>query len=383
MKTKWGDIRWRNLLFLSTTLFLTLTAVPVWIFFNGLDLFQISLFFVFFLSCGFSITLGYHRLFSHLTFDASRPVKLFTLIFGAAAFEGSALEWSADHRRHHKHVDHDEDPYDINKGLFWAHIGWLLFRNGPDTPLTWVRDLQKDKLAIWQHRYYVPIAFVVGFIVPPIIGFFYGGWNVALGAFLIAGVARVVCLHHVTFCINSLCHWIGDRPYSKRCSARDSILMAVFTFGEGYHNYHHEFQYDYRNGVKPWQFDPTKWIIWTLSKLGLVKKLRTVPQERILKAQIAEQERELEDRLKAGNVALSDSLGQMLLTARTGVNDAVARWETKLSEYQDAVRRTGEASRAMRKQLKRELQHSTRELREAFEHWMHTHQMISTQIVTA
>ena len=93
------------------------------------------------------------------------------------------------------------------------------------------------------------------------IGFLWGSWVSASGAFLIAGVARVVVLQHCTFCINSLCHYLGTRPYSSRCSARDSWFMALLTFGEGYHNYHHEFQHDYRNGVKPWQWDPTKWLI--------------------------------------------------------------------------------------------------------------------------
>ncbi|MEY2571808.1 MAG: hypothetical protein QOJ87_21, partial [Verrucomicrobiota bacterium] len=84
---------------------------------------------------------------------------------------------------------------------------------------------------------------------------------------------------------NSACHVLGSQPYSTKCSARDSWLLAIFTMGEGYHNYHHEFQYDYRNGVKPWNFDPTKWIIWTLSKVGLTKKLRRVPAEKIQLAQ--------------------------------------------------------------------------------------------------
>ena len=107
----------------------------------------------------------------------------------------------------------------------------------------------------------------------------------ALGGFLIGGVAKVVVLEHGTFLINSACHSIGPQPYSTRCSARDSFLIALFTFGQGYHNYHHEFQHDYRNGVKPWQWDPTKWLIWILSKLGLASSLRRVPQETIYSAQ--------------------------------------------------------------------------------------------------
>jgi stearoyl-CoA desaturase (delta-9 desaturase) len=216
MRIPWGYFRWQNTLFLGSTLLATLTAVPWYLWTHGLSPIQAGLFLFFFFATGMSITLGYHRYFSHLTFQAHWAVKLFTLLFGAAAFEGSAVAWSADHRRHHKHVDHDEDPYDISKGLFHAHIGWLLFRTGPDTPLTWVRDLQKDKLAMWQHRHYVPLAFLMCFGLPTLVGWLIGGSSAALGAFLLSGVARVVAVHHMTFCINSLCHWIGDRPYSSR-----------------------------------------------------------------------------------------------------------------------------------------------------------------------
>lgn len=273
-------VNWPTSSFLIGTLLLSLTAVPVYLWHFGLDWFQVALFFVMFWACGFSITLGYHRLFSHLAFQAHPLVRFFTLIFGAGAFENSALLWACEHRTHHKHVDHDDDPYDISKGLFHAHIGWLLFKLKPFPPFDNVADLQKDKAVMWQHRHIHVIGVSVAFVLPALLGYAWGGWLSALGAFLIAGVLRVVVLQHCTFFINSLCHYLGKRPYSSRCSARDSWLMALFTFGEGYHNYHHEFQHDYRNGVKPWQFDPTKWIIWTLSKLGLADKLRRVPAEK-------------------------------------------------------------------------------------------------------
>jgi stearoyl-CoA desaturase (delta-9 desaturase) len=125
------------------------------------------------------------------------------------------------------------------------------------------------------------LAVLMGFGLPTLAGFLWDGGLGALGGFLIGGVAKIVVLQHCTFLINSACHTMGRQPYSTRCSARDSFFMALFTFGEGYHNYHHEFQHDYRNGVKPWQWDPTKWLIWTLSKLGLASGLRRVPQEAI------------------------------------------------------------------------------------------------------
>jgi len=278
-------VNWTTSSFLIGTLVLALTAVPWYLWTFGVDWVQVSLFIFLFLATGFSITLGYHRLFSHRTFSAHWSVRLFTILFGAAAFENSVLLWACEHRRHHKHVDHDEDPYAISKGFFHAHIGWLLFKINPDPPFDNVTDLQRDKIVAWQHRYIHLIAVTVSFIIPTLIGFLWNGWVGALGAFLLAGVARVVVVQHCTFFINSLCHCMGNQPYSKRCSARDSWILALFTFGEGYHNYHHEFQHDYRNGVKPWQFDPTKWIIWTLNKLGLAKNLRRVPDERILAAQ--------------------------------------------------------------------------------------------------
>lgn len=365
-------------MFLIGTFATTVTAVPLYIWRFGLDGFQVALFFFFLISTGISITLGYHRLFSHLTFKAKWPVKLFTLLFGAAAFEGSALAWSADHRRHHKFVDHEDDPYDISRGLFHAHIGWLLFRTGPDTPLTWVRDLQKDRLAWWQHQYYVPISILMAFALPAAIGWLWGGPVVALGAFLIAGVARVVVVHHMTFCINSLCHWIGSRPYSTDCTARDSMLMAIFTFGEGYHNFHHEFQHDYRNGVKPWQFDPTKWTIWLLSKVGLAQGLRKVPEEKILKAQIAEHERMLHARLEQH--PLTDSLHAILENARARLNAALERWEALLQQYREAAEQRGEMSRRELRALRRQVREAADHLRESLRHWVEAQRAISDPV---
>ena len=371
-----SKVRVTNSVFLISTFAISCTAVPLYIWHYGLDIFQVVLFLFFFISTGMSITLGYHRLFSHLTFKANPLVKLYTLLFGAAAFEGSALAWSADHRRHHKFVDHDDDPYDISRGLFHAHIGWLLFRRGPDTPLTWVRDLQQDKLAWWQHQFYVPIAILIGFGLPSLLGWLWGGPMAALGAFLIAGCARIVFVHHTTFFINSLCHWIGDRPYSSKCSARDSMLMALFTFGEGYHNFHHEFQHDYRNGVKPWQFDPTKWMIWLLSKLGLVSNLRTVPEEKILKAQIAEQEILLQKRLQSRSTPITEQIQTMLDGARAQMNAALLEWEELLVEYRAAIAGKTELSRRELADLRRKVNAAYESFRDSLQAWRETWQAI-------
>ena len=296
-------IEWVTSAFLIGTALLAVTVVP-WFLWTHLSTelgwgFVCALAVFYYYATGFSITLGYHRLFSHLSFKAKWPVKVFTLLFGAATFENSALDWSADHRIHHKHVDEDEDPYDISKGFFYAHIGWLLFRLKPKPPVTNVKDLEADPLVMWQHRHVQTIAVIVGFVVPTLLGWAYGHLvtgtpvETALACFLIVGLLRTVVVQQGTFCINSLCHMVGRQPYSTRHSARDSAVVALLTFGEGYHNYHHEFQHDYRNGVKAWQFDPTKWIIWTLSKLGLVTDLRRVPDARIFAAEMKEHSRSL------------------------------------------------------------------------------------------
>jgi stearoyl-CoA desaturase (delta-9 desaturase) len=138
---------------------------------------------------------------------------------------------------------------------------------------------------MWQHHHIHTIAVLVSFVLPTVLGAAWNGWSGALGAFLISGVAKIVVCQHCTFFINSACHTIGSQPYSTRCSARDSLLMALLTFGEGYHNYHHEFQHDYRNGAKSWQWDPTKWVIWALSRIGLTGDLRRAANDRIEEAQ--------------------------------------------------------------------------------------------------
>lgn len=296
-------VEWVTSGFLIFTALLTFTAVPAYLYHFGWDWFLFGVFLFYYIATGTSITLGYHRLFSHKAFKAKWPVKLFVLLFGAAAFENSALWWSSEHRMHHKHVDTDDDPYDITKGFFWAHMGWLMFKLKPDTPTENVQDLKKDKLVMWQHNWVHPISFVVSFIIPAFIGYGYATYSGmdpmvgALGGFLLPGVARVVMVQHATFCINSLCHMIGTRPYSTNHSARDSWIAAIFTMGEGYHNYHHEFQWDYRNGVKPWQLDPSKWFIWGLSKIGLTTDLKRVPQERILLAETRETKRQVTDKI--------------------------------------------------------------------------------------
>lgn len=378
--SRWKSIHWPNSLFLMGTLLTTLTAVPAYLWNQGWDWFQAVLFFTFFAATGLSITLGYHRLFSHLTFQANWPVRVGILLFGAAAFENSALRWAADHRRHHKCVDEENDPYDISKGFFHAHIGWILFRSPSQTSFEWVKDLREDRLLQWQHRHYRLIAILMSFALPTLLGWLYGGWTSALGSVLFAGVARIVFVHHMTFFINSLCHTLGRRPYSSRCTARDSAIMAWFTFGEGYHNFHHEFQHDYRNGVKPWQFDPTKWCIWLLYKMGLARQLRSVPEEKILLAEVAEQQRHLAEKLNARPGPVSESIQKMLQAAQQQLHQASKNWEQRKADYRHAAEMKMEASREKMAELQREVREATTRLRAALRDWQQAHRLAHAQL---
>jgi stearoyl-CoA desaturase (delta-9 desaturase) len=271
--------------FLVTTL-VAVVGVPVWIAFNGVDMTEIFVGIFLFFFTGMSITAGYHRLWSHKTYDAHPIVKAVLAVGGAMSLQNSILHWSSDHRVHHRHVDvNDKDPYSAKRGFWFSHIGWMLreYQSERYSDYSNCKDLQKDKVVMWQHNYYLPIVLIANFGITGLLGWLNGD---ILGMLLIAGVARLVLVHHVTFFINSLAHIWGSRPYTDTNTARDNGIIALFTFGEGYHNYHHIFEADYRNGIRWWQYDPTKWLIKSLSWCGLTTNLRTTPEERIEKAKL-------------------------------------------------------------------------------------------------
>ncbi|MDO9620933.1 MAG: fatty acid desaturase, partial [Moraxellaceae bacterium] len=222
---------------------------------------------------GISITAGYHRLWAHRAYEAHWSVKIFFMLFGTMAIQNSILIWASGHRTHHRHIDDvDHDPYSIRRGFWFAHIGWMLrqyesgkddFRNAP--------DLLNDPIVMFQHRHYIKLVLIMNIAFPMALGYMLGDmW----GVLLLGGLLRLVWSHHTTFFINSLAHMWGTRPYTDENSARDNPVLAFVTYGEGYHNYHHIFQYDYRNGIRWYHFDPTKWLIATLSVFGLTKNLK-------------------------------------------------------------------------------------------------------------
>ncbi len=270
---------WTNILFIG---FVHLAALVALVYlatvrFSG---WTIGLGVLWFAFCGLAITGGYHRLFSHRTYKTGKALRAFYLFFGAAAVQNSALKWCSDHRRHHSQTDRDGDPYNITRGFFWAHIGWIFFISERQD-VSGVKDLQADPLVRFQDRYYVPLAIGAAIVLPGLLGLL---WGDPLGAVLVAGFLRLAIQWHATFAVNSIAHMWGKRPFSTTTSARDSFLTAMITLGEGYHNFHHKFQADYRNGIRWYQLDPTKWFVWTLSKVGLTWDLRRTPKQAIVGA---------------------------------------------------------------------------------------------------
>ena len=229
----------------------------------------------------FALSAGYHRLFSHRSYEAHPVMRFFLLVFGAAAFQNSALTWAADHRRHHRSTDTEFDPYNAQRGFWWSHVGWVLHKTPPAEELYPVPDLQKQRLVVWQHRWYMTIGSVAGFLVPGLIGLAFGDF---WGGVLVAGLLRLVLVYQVTFSVNSIAHLVGRQPYSTSNSSRDSLLVALLTMGEGYHNFHHTFPGDYRNGVRAHHFDPSKWGIWLCNVVGLARRLRRTPAPAIVRA---------------------------------------------------------------------------------------------------
>ena len=267
-----APINWVTAVVFTLTPLAALILVPWYGLTHGYGLSSWLLFAFLLLATGMSITAGYHRLWAHRAYQAHWIVRLFYMVFGTMALQNSVLIWASQHRTHHRFVDDvDRDPYSAKRGFWFSHIGWIL-RNYPsgENDFTNARDLERDPMVAFQHRWYVPLAVGLNFGIPLAFGLISGD---VIGALLLGGVLRLVVNHHFTFFINSLAHMWGSQPYTDENTARDNGALAFLTYGEGYHNFHHIFQNDYRNRVRWWPYDPTKGRIATLSGLGLASRL--------------------------------------------------------------------------------------------------------------
>ncbi|MBI3293910.1 MAG: fatty acid desaturase [Deltaproteobacteria bacterium] len=350
-------LNWRNILWLFGTSGASLVGVPIALAVWGVTPLGLFLFLLSLLPAPLCITAGYHRLFSHRSYQARPALRLYYLVVGAAAFQGSALEWSNDHRVHHREVDSENDPYSINQGFFHAHMGWLFHQFVPLNLSDFPLDLVRDRLVMWQHRYYVPIAIGVGFGVPCLIGALLGN---PLGGLLYGGMLRVVLNQHSTFLINSLSHSMGSRPFCLENSARDNLLMAFLAWGEGYHNFHHRFQSDYRNGFRWYHWDPTKWLIRSLSLIGLAGNLKRVPEVVIETTKI-----ETAQAAMAARGIATDRLSTM----REKALAAQVQWRTVYAEYLAFKKSVSSRSRARRLELRTEIKLARIEFRAACRQW--------------
>jgi stearoyl-CoA desaturase (delta-9 desaturase) len=249
-----------------------LIGVPIYLYYNtpGTGLLVASALLLFLTEIG--IGGAYHRFYSHRAYSLSKPAEGVLLFLATVAFQGSALRWSFEHRLHHTFVDSDRDPYSIKKGFWYAHVLWLFDKAQPIDEGR-VTDLVRNPLVRFQHRFYGILSVGSNVLLWLLVGWMFNDY---LGAFVLAWWTRLLISHHLTWFVNSLAHCWGERTYSKEQSAVDNAILAFLTVGEGYHNYHHTFASDYRNGVRWYHFDPVKWTIWSLNKLGLAGDLRRI-----------------------------------------------------------------------------------------------------------
>ncbi|KAK0127370.1 stearoyl-CoA 9-desaturase [Cadophora gregata f. sp. sojae] len=249
--------------------------------------------FVYYFMTGLGITAGYHRLWSHTSYTATLPIQIFLALVGGGAIQGSIRWWSRNHRAHHRYTDTVQDPYSVQKGLLYSHMGWMVLKQDPHRiGRVDITDLNNDPVVMWQHRNFVTIALSMSFLLPCVVaGLGWGDWK---GGLIYAGILRLLVVQQATFCVNSLAHWIGDQPFDDRNSPRDHVITALVTLGEGYHNFHHEFPSDYRNAIQWHQYDPTKWSIFLWKQLGLASNLKTFPDNEIEKGRVQQLQKKID-----------------------------------------------------------------------------------------
>ncbi len=308
---------------------------------------------------GIAITAGYHRLYSHNCYKINPVIEAVLLFFASLATQGSALRWCHDHRLHHSYVDTDRDPYSVKKGLFHAHMLWMFFKSEEIDPKV-VSDLMRKKILVFQHKYYVYCMLATNVLVFLAVGWLLGDY---LGAFLFTWWVRLFFLHHTTWCINSLAHYWGSKMYSQEHSAVDNYLISLLTYGEGYHNYHHTFSYDYRNGIKWYHFDPAKWLIWVLHKLGLASDLKKVNNYRIARQLVLEHKEQLIVALKASFFSHKEALETKVTELAKTLADKLSDIQTLLEKCKKVPRKDRELIAQIRS-IKKSLKNDWKEWRQ-------------------
>lgn len=349
---------WHNILFMTITPVLALILTPLYLYQHGPSWGLWFFFCIAFVINNMSITCGYHRYFAHKSYEAHPIVSWLYIFVGAGAFQGSVLQWATDHRRHHKDVDGESDPYSIKKGFLWAHVTWMFYEDLNRDAKNYARDLKANRWIAFQHKYYALLATFMGFIVPALIS-----WAIGLGfwgGLIIPGLLRIVLTQHSTFLINSAAHKFGRQTYNDKHTARDNLVMAFLTFGEGYHNFHHSFQADYRNGTRWYHWDPTKWWIQLLSLVGLAGKLKRAQKEEILKARLA---------MEARFMLAKGASQERVLQLKIRIEEAQKRVKALRESYRMAKRDFAERSKNWRSLYRAEIRIAESEFKSAYGQW--------------
>lgn len=246
-----------------------------------------------YLLTGFGITIGFHRLLTHRAFKTFSGVRAVFAVLGSMAVEGPVIRWVADHRKHHTYTDREGDPHSPHvdrkpgivgafKGLFHAHIGWLFRNHGRADLSRFAPDLTRAKEVVFVHRTFWLWA-ILSFVIPAALGWLLtGSWVGAITGLIWGGFVRMLMLHHMTWSINSICHFFGRQRFPTGDESRNVFWLAPFSFGEAWHHNHHAFPTSAFHGLRRSErmFDPGAYIIWTLEKFGLAWDVVRISPER-------------------------------------------------------------------------------------------------------
>ncbi|CAK1540452.1 unnamed protein product [Leptosia nina] len=282
-KRKW-QIVWRNVIIFAA---LHLGAVYGGYLFLMKAMWATRLFAVFLYLCsGLGITAGAHRLWAHKSYKARLPLRILLTVFNTIAFQDSALDWARDHRMHHKYSETDADPHNATRGFFFSHVGWLLVRKHSEIKAKGhtidMSDLKADPILRFQKKYYVYLMPLACFIMPSYVPTLWGEslWN----GYFVCAIFRYVYVLNVTWLVNSAAHKWGSKPYDKNINPVETKPVSLVVLGEGFHNYHHVFPWDYKTAeLGNYSLNFTKLFIDTMAKIGWAYDLKTVSTEVIEK----------------------------------------------------------------------------------------------------
>jgi fatty-acid desaturase len=217
---------------------------------------------------GLGVTLGFHRLAAHRSFDTPKWVEYFFIFCGTLSCEGSPIDWIGLHRIHHKYSDTEKDPHDSTKGFWWSHMGWMLHNIPADKDIPrYTQDIADDPFYKFCDRYFIGIQVALGLLL-----YLLGGWSFVIWVIFV----RLVLVFHCTWFVNSATHKFGYRSHESGDDSRNCWWVALLTYGEGWHNNHHAYQYSARHGLQWWELDITWMVIKFLSFLGLAKNIKLV-----------------------------------------------------------------------------------------------------------